>query len=173
MEFDLGTDLVLFVFRVGLGLTLAAHGYSKFFMGGRLAGTGGWFDPMGMKPGRAHAVLAASSEVMVGVFMAIGLLTSVVALGFVALMFVAWYTVHRDKGFFILGEGWEYVFILALSASAIAAIGPGGVSFDALFGIDGWLRGLGGFGFAAFGGSVTGALFLAAFFRPLSPRTED
>ena len=43
-------DTGLLILRVVLGLTMAAHGYNKFFGKGGLAGTAGWFDSMGMKP---------------------------------------------------------------------------------------------------------------------------
>ena len=36
-------DLALTILRVSLGLTLAAHGYNKFFKGGKIEGTGRWF----------------------------------------------------------------------------------------------------------------------------------
>ena len=47
----------LLLLRVVLGLTVAAHGYNKFFGGGKLAGTARWFDSMGMRPnGTIHAL---------------------------------------------------------------------------------------------------------------------
>ena len=50
--------------RVVVGITFAAHGYNKFFGGGKIAGTARWFDSMGMKPnGTVHAYLAASTEI--------------------------------------------------------------------------------------------------------------
>ena len=52
-------NLALLIIRVALGATMAAHGYAKFFKGGRINGTAGWFDSMGMRPGRVHARLAA------------------------------------------------------------------------------------------------------------------
>ena len=71
-----GASQVLFLFRVIIGVTLAAHGYNKFFGGGKIAGTARWFDSMGMKPnGTVHAYLAASTEIGSGVLMALGLLT--------------------------------------------------------------------------------------------------
>ena len=49
-------------------------------------------------------------------------------------MLVAAWTVHRSNGFFIVKEGWEYNLILAVSAVAVATIGPGKFSLDyALF----------------------------------------
>ena len=53
--YDSAADIGLLILRVVLGLTMAAHGYNKFFGKGGLKGTAGWFDSMGMKPGMFHA----------------------------------------------------------------------------------------------------------------------
>ena len=74
-------DLVLLVVRVAAGITLALHGYQKFFMGGRIQGTAGWFESLGMKPGRLHAYLAACTEITCGIGFAVGLLTPLTAAG--------------------------------------------------------------------------------------------
>ena len=123
-------DLTLLVLRVVLGLTLAAHGYNKFFGGGRIPGTAGWFESIGMKPGVFHARVAATTEISAGVGLALGLLTPIPAAGFVALMLTAAWTVHRKNGFFIVKEGWEYNLILAVTAVAIAGVGAGRFSLD-------------------------------------------
>ncbi|MCV7259742.1 DoxX family protein [Mycobacterium shimoidei] len=129
-------DVGLLILRVVLGLTLAAHGYNKFFGGGRIPGTARWFSSIGMKAGTFQAVVAASTEMSAGLGLAAGLLTPVTAAGFVALMFVAIWTVHRPNGFFIINEGWEYCMVLAVSAVVVATIGPGQYSLDQL--IFGW-----------------------------------
>ncbi|OBG54166.1 DoxX family protein [Mycolicibacterium fortuitum] len=125
-------DTAILLLRVVLGLTMAAHGYNKFFGGGRIPGTAGWFDSIGMKPGMLHARIAASTEIAAGLGLALGLLTPVPAAGFVALMLVAAWTVHRANGFFIVKEGWEYNLILAVAAVAIAGTGAGRYSLDHL-----------------------------------------
>lgn len=161
-------NLALLIMRVSLGLTLAAHGYNKFFKGGRIAGTASWFDSIGMRPGKVHAVLAAGGEIAAGLFLALGLLTSFAALGFVGLMTVAYWTVHRDKGFMILGEGWEYVFILAVSAVVVAMLGPLEWSIDSAIGWDDTFDGYTGLAISAGGGVLAAVALLAAFFRPPS-----
>ena len=118
-------DTALLILRVCLGLTMAAHGYNKFFGGGRIPGTAGWFESIGMKPGMLHARIAATTEMAAGLGLAVGLLTPIPAAGFVALMLVAAWTVHRPNGFFIVKEGWEYNLILAVSAVAVAGAGRG------------------------------------------------
>jgi putative oxidoreductase len=167
-------DFGILLLRVVLGLTMAAHGYNKFFGPGGLAGTAGWFDSMGMKPGKFHARVAASTEMAAGLGLAAGLLTPIPAAGFVSLMFVAAWTVHRKNGFFIVKEGWEYNLILAVAAVAIAATGAGKLSLDyALFdgsGVYHYLHGWCGLVIAVVLGLAGGIGQLAIFYRP--PATQ-
>ncbi len=158
--------------RVALGPTIAAHGYQKFFTGGKIDGTAGWFDSMGMKPGKVHALLAASTEIIAGVLILFGLLTSFGAAALVGLMFVAWYTVHRDTGFYILKEGWEYVFILGVMAVVLAMLGPGSWSIDNALGIDDDLDGWVGLAIGGGLGVAAAVGLLGAFFRP-PPKTAE
>src|SRR4029078_2042735 len=95
-------DTALLILRVCLGLTMAAHGYNKFFGGGRIAGTAGWFESIGMKPGVLHARIAATTEMAAGLGLAVGLLTPIPAAGFVALMLVAARTLRPPKGVLLL-----------------------------------------------------------------------
>src|SRR5581483_6010061 len=131
-------DVGLLILRLVLGLTLAAHGLNKFFGGGRIPGTARWFESIGMKPGKFHASVAASTEVSAGLGP---------AAGFVSLMLVAAWTVHRSNGFFIVKEGWEYNLVLAGAAVAVATVGAGRYSLDRLiFGSHwpDWIYGWGG-----------------------------
>jgi putative oxidoreductase len=165
-------NLGLFILRVVAGLTLAAHGYNKFFGGGRIPGTARWFDSMGMRPGKVHAVLAASMEMTSGVLLAAGLLTPFAAAGFVGLMFVAAWTVHRPNGFFIVKEGYEYTLMLATIAVAVAIIGPWQWSLDSAFGIDLDLNGLVGLLISVVGGLGGAITLLATSWRPPKPAAE-
>ncbi len=169
---DLGShefDMVMAVFRVLVGLTFAAHGYAKMFRGGRIAGTAGWFDSIGMKPGRLHALAAAITEMASGVLLALGLFTPFAAAAIVGVMVVAGWTVHRSNGFFIVSEGWEYTFIVALMALAIAGLGPGSWSLDAALGLADGLNGYVGLAIAAVLGVGAGVGQLATFYRPPAP----
>jgi putative oxidoreductase len=163
-------DVGVLILRVVLGLTMAAHGYNKFFGPGGLKGTAGWFDSMGMKPGMFHARIAATTEMSAGIGLALGLLTPVPAAGFVALMLVAAWTVHRANGFFIVKEGWEYNLVLAASAVAVATIGAGKLSLDyALFGTTSLydvLHGWSGLAISLGLGLAGGIGQLAIFYRP-------
>lgn len=159
-------DWALLLLRVVVGVTLAAHGYNKFFGGGRIAGTARWFESIGMRPGRRHAILAAAGEIAAGLALAAGFLTVPAAAGFVGLMTVAFWVAHRGKGLFVMNDGWEYTAVLATVAVAIAMVGPGELSVDSLIGIadvlDGWV----GLAISAGGGVTAASLLLAAFFRP-------
>src|SRR6202007_1615741 len=123
-------DVGMLILRLVLGVTLAAHGLNKFFGGGRIPGTARWFESIGMKYGTFQAVTAATTEVSAGLGLAAGLLTPIPAAGFVALMLVAAWTVHRPNGFFIFKEGWENNLVLAPAAVVVAPLGPGRYSLD-------------------------------------------
>jgi putative oxidoreductase len=163
-------DFGLLILRLVLGLTMAAHGYNKFFGGGRIAGTAGWFESIGMKPGTFHARVAATTEMAAGLGLAAGLLTPVTAAGFVALMLVAAWTVHRHNGFFIVKEGWEYNMVLAVAAVAVATAGAGRYSLDhVVFGQSDFyhmLHGWWGFAIAVGLGLAGGIGQLTIFYRP-------
>ena len=159
-------DVAMLLLRVSLGLTMAAHGYHKIFLGARLSGTAKWFDSLGMSPGHLHARVAAGTEIVAGLALAAGLLTSVAAAAFVALMLVAGWTVHRTKGFYVMTQGWEYTFVLGVAAACIAALGAGRISIDyLLFGDnphDGWV----GLVVAVGLGILAGVGQLLLFYRP-------
>ncbi|MGO9385449.1 MAG: DoxX family protein [Mycobacterium sp.] len=159
-------DVGLLILRLVLGVTLAAHGFNKFFGGGRIPGTARWFESIGMKPGKFHATVAATTEMAAGLGMAAGLLTPIPAAGFVSLMLVAAWTVHRHNGFFIVKEGWEYNLVLAVSAVAVATIGPGRLSLDwAIFGKN-WLNGWQGLLVSVLLGLAGAVGQLLIFYRP-------
>ena len=162
-------DVALMILRAGLGMMIFVHGYNKAFRGGKLAGTGRWFESMGMRPGKVHATLAAGTEMGVGVLLVVGLLTQLAAAGLIALMVVAFWTVHRDKGFMITGEGWEYVALIAVMSLVAAVLGPGAISLDAEFEIAHRLDGMTGLGIALLLGVGAGAAQLLLFFRPPKP----
>jgi putative oxidoreductase len=159
-------NFALLLLRVGFGLMMFAHGYNHFFRGGRIAGTGRWFDSLGMKPGRTHAILASATEVGAGLMSAAGLLTPFAAAGFVGLMTVAIVTVHRHNGFFIVKEGWEYTGLIALTAVCVSLLGPGEWSLDDALDIATDLDGWTGFWISLVLGVGAAAALLAVFYRP-------
>jgi putative oxidoreductase len=128
----------LLILRLAVGLTLAAHGSQKLFGsfgGGGIGGTAPFMEQLGFRPARLHAFLAGLSEVVGGLFLAVGLLTPLASAIVVAVMFSAAMSVHAHSGFFAQKGGYEYVFILAASALAVAFTGPGALSVDYLIGL--------------------------------------
>ena len=163
---DLGTTefaTVLLVFRVLFGVVFASHGIAK---AKSLDGTAGWFDSIGMKPGAFHARAAAGTEIGTGLLLALGLLTPLAAAGIVAVMIVAGWTVHAKNGFGMVNDGWEYTFVVAITALLLAGLGPGEYSLDALIGMDETLNGWSGIAISAGVGVAAGIGQIVIFFRP-------
>lgn len=150
-------DIALLVLRVVVGLFLAGHGAQKLFgsFGGHgLAGTAGFFDSIGMKPGRRNAIAAGAAELAGGVLLVVGLLTPLAAALVVAVMIVAIVTVHAKSGPWVTDSGWEYNAVLIAVVFALAGAGPGEASLDHAFG---WMNAITGTGWA-FGALAVGAL---------------
>jgi len=125
--------------RVFLGLLMAAHGSQKLFgwFGGYgLAGTGGFFESLGFRPGRVFAALAGATEVASGLLIATGFLGPVGPALMLSVMIVAAVTVHLRHGVFASSNGVEVPLLYGVGAVALALTGPGGYSLDALFGLD-------------------------------------
>lgn len=164
-DFD-AINLVLLLARVLLGFTMFAHGYQKVFKGGKLPGTAGWFDSIGMKPGMLHARMAATTEMGSGILLAAGLLTSLAGAAYVALMIVAAWTVHRANGFFIVKSGWEYNMVLAVAGVLIGTVGAGKYSLDHAFDFVDTFSGSSGLLMSLGVGVLGGIGQLVVFFRP-------
>lgn len=160
-------DLAALILRLAIGGTILAHGWNHAYGGGRLPGTARWFESIGIRPGRVHALLATLTEIGAGLFLLLGLLTPLAAGAVIGTMLVALVANHLRNGFFIFrpGEGYEYVLFLAASALALGALGGGRMSLDHLLDID--LDGWAGLLIAgALGGGGSAAL-LGAFWRPV------
>lgn len=159
-------DIGLLVVRVAVGAVMLAHGWNHVFGGGKIAGTGRWFESLGMRPGWLHAWTASLTELGAGVLLLLGLLTPLAAAGVVGIMVVAWVTNHLRNGFFIFrpGEGWEYVMTLGAAGLALCFTGGGSISLDGALdvGAPGWAVAAG----CAGGGLGLAGLTLAIFWRP-------
>jgi putative oxidoreductase len=164
-----GVNAGLLILRVMVGIVMIAHGYNHIFRGGRIKGTAGWFESLGMKPGVLHAWLASLTELGAGLLLIAGLLTPLAAAGVVGVMLVALITNHLKNGFFIFrpGEGYEYVLTLTMVGLAIGAIGAGEWSVDHAIDL-GWI-GWTGLLVAALAGGGGAAVLLALFWRPAKP----
>lgn len=158
-------DLALLILRLALGLVLLAHGVKHLRNRQK---TIAWTASIGFKRPNIQWFFMAFAEIGVGLSLAFGLLTSLGAAGLVSLMAVAFWTVHRHAGFWITArpdEGWEYVFVLAAAAVAIALLGPGEWSIDHALEIADDLDGEVGLAIVGAGVGAAAAQLLA-FFRP-------
>lgn len=160
----------LLMLRVIVGPVFAFHGFAKIFRGGKLAGTAGWFNSMGMRPGHLHARLAAGGELATGVCITLGLLTPFAGMGMIGLMAVAFWTVHRGNGLLITGDGWEYNLVLGALGATLGVIGAGEWSLDNSIGLD--LAGWPGFLIATIGGVGLAGLVLGTCYRPPAPSQD-
>jgi putative oxidoreductase len=167
MSGGVAADLALLILRAGLGVVFLAHGYNHIFGGGKIAGTGRWFESLGMRPGILHAWFASVTELGAGALLLLGLATPLACAGVIGTMLVAWITNHLRNGFFIFrpGEGYEYVMTLTLVAIGVSGAGPGQWSLD--YGL-GWFDPPGWIGLViALAAGVGGAvLLLGTFWRP-------
>jgi putative oxidoreductase len=165
-------DWALLVLRMGTGSIILAHGVNH--ARGRRRTTA-WFASIGFRNPELQWLASTAGELAVGVLLVAGLLTRAAAAGLVAIMVVAFWSVHRSNGFFIFrpGEGWEYVATLAMLGAVLALAGPGMASVDHVIGIDETLSGSAGV-LLVVGAVAAAALQLALFFRPSpTPATKN
>ena len=157
-------DWAMLLLRVGTGLIILAHGVNH--ARGRQRTTD-WFGSIGFRNAPLQWFASTASEIVVGALLILGLLTGPAAAGLVAVMLVAFWSVHRHNGFFIFrpGEGWEYVATLAMIGTVVAVAGPGSASLDHALNIDtalnGWIGAL-----LIVSAAAAAALQLLFFFRP-------
>ncbi len=128
-------DTGVLLARVVLGSLMAAHGAQKLFgwFGGYgLAGTGGFFESLGFRPGRFFAAAAGSTEVVGGLLLALGLLGPLGPALIVSVMVVAMGAVHWHNGVFAGNNGIEVPLLYAIASIGLAATGFGAYSLDAV-----------------------------------------
>lgn len=139
-------DLALLLIRLWVGSVMVLHGINH---GRNIEGTARWFDSVGFKHAKINARFSSAGEMAIGLSIAAGFLTSFGAAGMGAIMFVAFWSIHRFAGFFVFhrpDEGYEYVVTLAVVGLALALVGPGSWSIDHAIGVagelDGWIGGI-------------------------------
>ena len=123
-------DAGLTLLRTITGVTFAAHGAQKLFIYG-FDGVGGAFAQMGVPFASVMGPLVGFVELFGGLALIAGLLTRLAGVGLTAVMLGAMFLVHLPAGFF-LPNGYEFVLMLAASATTLAITGAGRYSLDAL-----------------------------------------
>jgi putative oxidoreductase len=125
--------LGLATLRTVVGALFVGHGLQKlkgWFKGHGLQATGESFESIGLHPGRAHATAAGLAETVGGGMLLVGFLTPLGASMVTGSMAVAISKIHGKNGLWVAENGFEYNLVLAASAFALAAEGPGAVSLD-------------------------------------------
>jgi putative oxidoreductase len=124
------SDTALALLRTVTGLVFAAHGGQKLFVYG-LDGVAGGFAQMGVPFADVMGPLVGLVELFGGLALIAGLLTRVAGVALTGVMLGAFALVHLPNGFF-LPNGYEFVLMLAASATSLAIAGAGRYSIDAL-----------------------------------------
>lgn len=126
-----GHDLGLLIARLVLGIVFAAHGYQKVFDMG-VGSVTGMFSGLGIPLAELAGPAVAFLELIGGVLLALGAFTRIVGVLLAIDMLVAALLVHAQSGIFIDQGGWELVGALGAGALALAAVGAGRFSADAV-----------------------------------------
>jgi putative oxidoreductase len=128
------------VLRVMVGITFIAHGAQKLFGiwgGAGLAGTGAYFDSIGLSPGFPLAVAVGLTEFGGGLLLVAGALTPIAVGALMLTMLGAIVKVHLANGYFLnwaitpgKGHGVEYNLVLIAALICLAFTGPGAFSIE-------------------------------------------
>ncbi|CED57731.1 DoxX family protein [Aliivibrio wodanis] len=119
--------------RIPVGIIFMAHGAQKLFAwfgGYGLAGTGQFFESIGLAPGVAMAFLAGSAEFFGGLFIILGLLTRPSAFVLAFTMLIAIVSVHLPNGLFMSNGGYEFGLALLAASVSLMLSGGGKVAVD-------------------------------------------
>jgi putative oxidoreductase len=133
--------LFRFLARVTVGLLFVGHGTQKlfgWFGGGGPEGTGAFFEQVGLRPGKQHALSAGAAEAGGGLLFALGAATPLAAAAISGSMITAIKTVHWEKGIWTSAGGYEYNLVLLATVFGLTENGPGDWSVDAALGKSRW-----------------------------------
>jgi putative oxidoreductase len=148
--------------RATIGGLMFGHGAQKLFgwFGGHgPEGTGQFFESIGFRPGRKHAMAAGAAEAGGGLLLALGLATPAAAAAITSVMVSAIRSVHWKNGVWSSSGGYEYNAVLIAAVAALTEMGPGPLSLDAVLGTE--RRGT-KWALAALGAGAVGAAAIAA-----------
>lgn len=123
--------------RLVIGGLFVGHGTQKLYgwFGGRgPEATAGFFDQIGLRPGRRHATTAGFAEAGGGAAIAAGFATPLAASALISTMLTAIKRVHLKAGPWISDGGYEYNLVLIAALLMLVETGPGRLSLDAALG---------------------------------------
>jgi putative oxidoreductase len=121
------------ILRLIVGGYFVGHGTQKLFgwFGGYgPEGTGQFFESIGLRPGKRHALAAGAAEAGGGALLVAGAATPIAASVLTATMLTAINRVHLKNGPWVTDQGYEYNLVLIAVTLALAETGPGSPSVD-------------------------------------------
>nr|WP_269452163.1 DoxX family protein [Tessaracoccus coleopterorum] len=121
------------VARIVAGVTLVAHGWSRWQGSGGLGKQAQILTDAGLPAADGLAVAVVIFELVGGVLLAFGLATPLVGLGMVVMNAAIILTTKQGAGFYVGDGGWEYNAILAALGLLLLAFGSGRAGLDHLF----------------------------------------
>ncbi len=107
----LGTTVI----RGTVGPLFVGHGTQKLFgwFGGHgRDGTGGYFESLGLRPGKRHAIAAGAAEAVGGALFTLGRLTPLASAAITGTMITAIRKAHASNGPWATNGGYEYNLVL-------------------------------------------------------------
>ena len=113
--------------------TSSATGRKSYLAGSAATaptGTGQFFESIGLRPGKRHALAAGAAEAGGGALLVAGAATPVAASILTATMLTAINRVHLKNGPWVSDQGYEYNLVLIAVALALTETGPGNPSID-------------------------------------------
>src|SRR5262249_16114311 len=119
------------VARLAIGAVFVAHGWQKASVWGH-AGTTKAFTGMGVPAPSIAAFYSTWVELLGGLALALGVLTSIAGLLLFVDMLGACFTVPIHHGIFVTDSGYELVLALGATSLALALAGAGRFSVAAL-----------------------------------------
>jgi putative oxidoreductase len=114
--------LLRLILRVLIGGLFIGHGTQKLFgwFGGHgPEATGGFFESLGLKPGKRNAIAAGAAEAAGGALLATGVALPLAGAALTGTMTSAIRHVHASKGPWSSDGGWEYNAVLIAATLAI------------------------------------------------------
>ena len=131
IKLESGKDISLLLFRLVLAYGFYMPAKMKWADIGAIAQ---WFDGMGIPLPTLNAYLAAGTEAVGVVLLALGLGTRLISIPLIITMIVAIITVHLGNGFDAGDNGLEIPLYYILMLSSLFFMGAGRFSLDRLFG---------------------------------------
>lgn len=122
----LNPSLAHLILRVVLGALFIAHGYPKLFK--NFSGVAGWFDSIGLKPGKFWALVVGGVEFFGGLLLILGVWVQLVGILLAVQMLVAMWKAKWGKVGLTDQGGWELDLIYLAVALALVLTGGGAYS---------------------------------------------